>query len=275
MIAQPRLVVFDVDGVLVTRPQGFGALQIPSTTQAAIQQLQAENILCTVATGRGYLRTLQACGGRKWFNPSQLLIVEECKIVAAHGEILHAPLIDHHTLEAVAPLLTRKLVHFAGGCCPWNQHLYKFWACDVAARELIEQQLALIAGQITEDAVEFIRWLKDDGTSMLALKTYGNQLPIPPEVSWTLNERIYNITAPDQDKGIALQKLADRLEIPLTRVVACVNDHNDLPLARLAGTVVVVGNKVPELTALATHYVETPEDLHIALQAIFPEILSP
>jgi hypothetical protein len=65
------------------------------------------------------------------------------------------------------------------------------------------------------------------------------------------NPEFVEMLDPRVDKGVALRLLAERLGIPLARVLAIGDSYNDLPLLRVAGIAVAMGSAPPELQAEA------------------------
>lgn len=52
------------------------------------------------------------------------------------------------------------------------------------------------------------------------------------------------------DKGMGLRMLCERLGLPLSRTMAVGDSENDLPILRLAGLPVAMGNAIPEVKAI-------------------------
>ena len=67
-------------------------------------------------------------------------------------------------------------------------------------------------------------------------------------VSWALPDRIQVIRS-GVDKGRALSMLAQRMDVPLERVLAIGDSHNDLPMLRTAGIGVLMGNAAASVQA--------------------------
>lgn len=61
------------------------------------------------------------------------------------------------------------------------------------------------------------------------------------------------VTANGRDKGMALQQFDERLGISLTATIAIGNHHNDLPMFRVAGTSIAMGNAEDIVKRLATY----------------------
>lgn len=268
-----RLVVSDVDGVLAVKLAGFTTRQVLPEVLVMLGKLQSVGVRATVATGRGYLRALQAIGA---FRPDAPLIVEGVKVVATDSTLLHAIRLDDQTFECLKPLFVPENVVFAAAY-PLQEPRAIFWVADRAAEQMIgADDLRAIYGRHTTEAVTFFGWLEAEGTAMVTIKPRG-EITLPGGVNGVFNEGYWNVAAPGQDKGAALVHLADEVGVGLAETAILVNDWNDLPMARLVsaagGQIVVVGDRVPELTTLATVRIDTPEELPDALRLLFPEIL--
>jgi len=59
------------------------------------------------------------------------------------------------------------------------------------------------------------------------------------------------VTAAGVDKGAGLQRIARALGVPMTRTIAFGDNLNDVPMFRVAGVAVAMGNAVPEVRELA------------------------
>ena len=62
------------------------------------------------------------------------------------------------------------------------------------------------------------------------------------------------------NKGIMLKRLAERLEFPLSKVVAFGDYVNDLDMFEVAGTSIAMSNALPEVKGAATHVIGSNEE---------------
>ena len=69
-------------------------------------------------------------------------------------------------------------------------------------------------------------------------------------VTWA-DPRMLEIMPAGVDKGVALERLARQLQVPLGETLALGDGHNDLPMLRCAGKAAVMGNAAPEVRAAA------------------------
>jgi len=87
------------------------------------------------------------------------------------------------------------------------------------------------------------------------------------------NPEFVEMLDPHVDKGVALRIVAERLGIPIARVLAIGDSYNDLPLLRAAGFAVAMGSAPPQLQAEADAVVGDVEHDGVA-EAIERFILS-
>ncbi|WP_051667430.1 Cof-type HAD-IIB family hydrolase [Exiguobacterium oxidotolerans] len=73
------------------------------------------------------------------------------------------------------------------------------------------------------------------------------------------------VTANGSDKGMALQQFAERMGIPLSATVAIGDHHNDLPMFRVAGTSIAMGNAEDAVKRLATYKTGHHDDDGVAM----------
>ena len=66
------------------------------------------------------------------------------------------------------------------------------------------------------------------------------------------------------DKGVAVKKLAEKLNIPIEEVIAVGDSFNDLPMLKAAGTSVAVENAQPEIKEQVDFSVRSNNDGGIA-----------
>lgn len=111
--------------------------------------------------------------------------------------------------------------------------------------EVLKVTFALFDGASAEPLVDALT------AAGLAAGPAGS--PLTPELSYV------NATHPDADKGSALRAAAAAVDTALPSVVAIGDAHNDLPMLRIAGTAVAMGQADPSVVA-ACHLVAPPVD---------------
>lgn len=74
----------------------------------------------------------------------------------------------------------------------------------------------------------------------------------------------FSIISSEASKGIALEKLAEYLNIPMSQTVAIGNDNNDLSMIQMAGIGVAVENATSELKKVANYITNSNDDDGVA-----------
>lgn len=70
----------------------------------------------------------------------------------------------------------------------------------------------------------------------------------------------FSIVSNESSKGIALKKLAEYLNIPISQTIAIGNDNNDLSMIQVAGIGVAVENATTELKQIADYITSSNDD---------------
>lgn len=96
---------------------------------------------------------------------------------------------------------------------------------------------------------------------------------VPDEINVTTSGVSFiELTPPGADKGAAVGRLADQLEIDPSEVLAFGDNQNDLTLLAWAGRGVAMGNALPMVKAVANEVTLTNEEYGVA--AVIEELLS-
>ncbi|MCA9390297.1 HAD-IIB family hydrolase [candidate division WWE3 bacterium] len=259
---KPKLIVFDIDGVLV-HSDGINKKVISPEIKTALESLSEHGVKWTVISGRGYLRALLALDGLR---PSIPLIVEGIKIVSPEGKTLVYHQLESDVVEYIAPLMTTEHVEWSG-FCPLNSVKYDFWTPEQKFRDLVLNELDHIRGEVTEDPEEFVYWLRTKGTGQLTIQAY-HDLKLPDWIEWTYNEGAHLVYPKGKNKGTALEDLTNEMGISLDDTAVFGNGFNDVEMAEIAGTVVAVGNRVPRLIELSDMAIASPDDVPKAIYTL-------
>ena len=96
----------------------------------------------------------------------------------------------------------------------------------------------------------------DDPVPLQALRArMEKELPrVEVSTSWVNN---LEVNPKDANKAVALTALADSLNIPMSQVMAIGDNDNDIPMLRVAGVAVAMGNATANAKA-AAHYETLP-----------------
>ena len=249
-----RLVVSDVDGTMVTHDK----VLTPSTIAAA-HRLQAAGIHLALVSSRpprgmAFLTMdLGLTGPLGGFNGATIL--------APDGAVIEERFVPEQAVRTSLDLFAER------GVSPWlfadNQWLIKDYAGDYVARERM--------------TVRFEPTVVDDFGPYLARcgKVVGasTQFALLAEVEHDLQRRLgatanahrsqtyyLDVTNPAADKGTAVQALARWYGLDLADVCVLGDQHNDVPMFRVAGHSIAMGNAPAEVAAEARLLTGTNEE---------------
>lgn len=260
----PKLIVSDIDGVIALEGVLEGRLVL------VFARLQQADVFCTVATGRGYLRTKRCFGPH--YEPNCPMILENGgRICDATGTSTYTRPISRLTCQEVREFMTPRYVE-AVDFFQLHDHRYVLlrhpqFAEPSGTPFLDESQIE--ARYDTVDA--FVAHLNRTRCCKLTFFRRRNvKVPFPNIVNWSRNENYYTVMAWRISKGAALRRLCRQLRIPLESTLVAGNDFNDLELFGLpARWRVAVGKDCPELKRLATDHVRSPAEYAALLKELF------
>ena len=258
-----RLIASDVEGVLYVN-------SLPITrTLTLLKQLQDLGTYCTLITGMGTKRIRQQLGS---FHANCPMVIEDGgRIVTSNGETVVAYPLPESAIVQLAPLLATSRVSMAAFSC-LTDDLYVCLVNDVEGQRIVSSGLEPGAiRQITDDVSLFLGLAVHYGCTRITVKPKKGYLFEPPSnVRCARNEDMFNITVQGVDKGTALIELSNLLGVSLNEALVIGNDYNDIPMFRQPIRYkIAVGNYSAELTVLASHHVQFPEQVGDTLRRIF------
>lgn len=233
------LLVLDVDGTLTADLN-----TVSPAVQAAIRAAEAAGVRVTLATGREYRTTV----------PFAQLLGLQTPLICYQGGLVK----DHRSGEVwldrfVPPVLARRVIRYARAK---QIPLILYVNDDILTEFPSEEMVALfekvgnpvgivnnLLSAIDDDTALPIKFLVVDTVAncdamILQLRQkFGNTLSILKSLP-----TVVEATLPDMSKGVALQELARRLDIPAARVMVMGDQDNDLAMLEWAGFGVAMGN---------------------------------
>ncbi|WP_052889980.1 Cof-type HAD-IIB family hydrolase [Thermogemmatispora carboxidivorans] len=241
-----KLLVIDIDGTLLT-PGG----EITEGTRTAIAEARAAGVTVTLATARRYGNTASIARELALSTP---LILYDGALIVEHpsGRILYSnPLPDHIAQQGIALLLAEGLqpviqplgdpLHeevWTGPAeldSPWQQRYFTVHAAEL--RRLPREQLLKPRRPVLRlVALEDPERLRLLAPAVAAL-----------DCSWLLLERgnyqcgELSLLCTGCSKATAVAALADRLDIPLSEVMAIGDNENDISMLSLVGLGIAMG----------------------------------
>ncbi|MFC7441925.1 Cof-type HAD-IIB family hydrolase [Laceyella putida] len=276
-----KLIAIDMDGTLLNH-EG----QVSTANLQAIEMAQAKGVVVAIATGRshhGARKVLDEIG----FGGPLIYLNGSCTQLPS-GELVEEIFLPRAKIDELMPLFKE------GGT------YYEFYTRDGIYRnrdgiEIIKKEMEEI-----EDANPLIhRWLESfterrqhriedrvEGryaediladpsigiyksmvlsTDLHKLKRIRARVEAQADVA-VASSSTYNfeVNHPEAQKGIAVKKLANRLDIPMEEVMVIGDNQNDLSMMRMAGISVAMGNAEDEIKEACRFVTKTNEEDGVA-----------
>ncbi len=252
---KPKLWILDIDG---------------TCNEAVYQVLQQYQVLghyITFATGRGYLRTIQALAG---FKPNTPLILEDGgRITEVNGENIRLNQLSVNEIFSVKNVLqaNKNKIDLAV-FYPLESQKLNFLALNDAADTMISK-LKTVKGSTTRRIDCFIDLAVSLGCVMITIIAKNeSQLILPNTISWAMAAGEYNIHPQGINKASGVRDIASLLNITYQDVVVIGNDDNDISMFEMPVKMkIAVGSNI-QLQKLSTHSVKTPDELAKLLNKI-------
>lgn len=251
-----RLVVTDLDGTLVAH-----ANEIPPENIKALKDVYARGIHVAI------------CSGRDALNMSKIAMeagLPDCAILSLNGSyILDRPF--GHVLESVHmdPVSAKACLDVVLG------HGGELLVCadtsfGICNTPLLEQMLRNPSRGSSVDAVDDVPALYQMAAQGLNKLVYTErENPEKLEAVRRAIEKIPNVTVTSSwhcnieimplgiDKGVAVARLAERLNISLNQVIAFGDNDNDIPMLSTVGFGVAMGNAIDPVRNIARYVTDT------------------
>jgi Cof subfamily protein (haloacid dehalogenase superfamily) len=264
MALSPRpydLVVLDLDGTII---DPYARADISPAVHEAIAAVQATGCIVTIGTGRtlDYIRT-QMPGAVRLTHP----------VITTQGAIVGDPNTGHVLAEIDLPLAEAQAI------AAWvdaNRYPTAFYFSEGAGHTHVkvnrrgrdaEEQAVFehLLGFPMEEVSDFGSLLTgEQAHAPIKIIAFNHNLPgnvdLKPDYERRFGERLSIVqthpwlveaTAAGVDKGSGLRILCEHLQIGLDRVMVVGDSDNDIPMLRLAGMAVAMGNANARVKAVA------------------------
>lgn len=250
-----KLIASDLDGTLLLN----GAKEVSNKAMRLITQLMDEGVHFTAASGRQYQNL------RRLFAPiaDQISYIAENGSLCIHqGEVLSKTTLDPYLYARIIDA-----VHNYPGCnCivsgvetlytdsrdPRFIHLladdlgFDFIKVDNLKTDVPEDSLkvAVLDFQGTKVCEQY---MKEQFSSEIKIVTSGNL--------WV------DFIAPGTNKGVALQKLLDHLNVSPNECIAFGDQYNDVEMLQTAGTSYAMSGAAPGISYYSTYVTDSVEEV--------------
>ena len=256
MTGRPRLIALDLDGTLLN-----SSGRISDRTAEALKRTSDAGIILAPATARWYQAAVR---------PFAALGIDIAAIASAgadvrsdNGTVLRQSMLDGAFAEFLADLCDRagwtatlatperayrranELPPWAANAPEWLQPVTTFAGMHFAG------VLSVLAEAAVEDA------------HLPELEAWRNRVSIYSALAFN-GDALLTVTAPGTDKGSGLLALCRSLEIDPANAAAIGDSEVDVPMFRVAGMAVAMGNATEEARAAATHDTATADEDGVA-----------
>ena len=247
-----KIIFMDLDGTLLR-----GDKTISTRTMAALERCRERGILPAFATARSEQRLARWAAE----TGAELVISNSGALVTLRGEVLFR--------ESFAPAELRRMldraVELTGGAditVNMPEMNYWAWKSDPAATELLGESgwHCRDYRTLTGGAFKFCVATADPIVAE-AIRSAGEDCVALPysDIPW------HQFTKTAANKGRAALRAAEALGVTPAELLAFGDDHADLPLLRVCGTAVAMGNAIPEIKAAADYVTASNDEDGIAL----------
>lgn len=249
-----RLIVTDLDGTFL----GGNGEFLP-------QNVEAFRLACQAGIHIGFASGRMPCMLSQFANQLHL---EACQIIGLNGaHVLDKPngqTLSMHPISDSARAACLDVLHREG--CVYNLYtddsVYTNRSVTPQQQQAFRNNFASCRRvEIGPDAAKlaqhqpclkfFVRSGGDDAAYLRAKQAIGQ---LPGVALTSSGPRNFEIMPAGVDKSTAVQQLAQRLQIPLSQVMAFGDFDNDVAMLSVCGHSVAVGNATPAASAAAVHH---------------------
>ena len=246
MAVSVRLFVTDLDGTLV--PSGH---EVSTENVRVVREAVQRGVVVTIATGRMYRATLPLA--KKLGVDVPLITYNGALIKSVQGEVLYssflAPELIHEVIDFCrergwhVQLFSEDMLYFAAENkytdfyianqqVPWNAVGWD--GMKKQTRDVTK--LLVISDGIEETNARIAQLREHFGDRISAVRS---------------NPCLAEITNLGVSKAAALERLAEKLGIPMEETMAIGDSDNDVPMLKAAGKSVAMGNALPHIKEMA------------------------
>jgi Cof subfamily protein (haloacid dehalogenase superfamily) len=247
------LVAIDVDGTLVNSEN-----HLTEGTKAAVHEVMSKGIGVTLVSGRARLTMAPfltelgislpfiSSSGAHIIDPASQ---ETLYYSAMPTEVLSV--IVEHARAVPTPIIFQESDRiFYEGSQEMLQYLSDTYKIDITVADDVKAHFIHV-DDILQAQVEPIKvYMCHDPAIVQGIEAKLKRYHLPIYMTYSAPPYL-EITSSEATKGLALQRLAKHLHIPLERILAIGDSRNDLSMFEVVGKRVAMGNAVPEVQAVA------------------------
>jgi len=242
----PLLLALDLDGTLVEPRKPVRAAVI-----AAVKRAIAAGIRATIVTGRMYV-------GAKPF--AEVLDLDG-PIVCYQGAVIADARTGRFEREVPLPFPVAKQIYDVAKASGYHMQFYRDDRFYVENDNAYAQLYARTSGTEPVVVPSLLEAFAGHDSTKVNIVTDAAKAPeafalmqrAVGDVAYVTrsNPEFVEMLDPRVDKGVALRIVAERLGVPMDRVLAIGDSYNDLPFLRVAGFAIAMGSAPDELKAEA------------------------
>ncbi len=239
-----KLFVSDIDGTLLVAGKNISAKNIE-----AVQKMTAAGIIVTIATGRMYRAALPIAEELGVNVP--IITYNGALIKSTDGEIIHCEYLPPKIVVDVVNFFEARgwyLQSYSGDVLHYPEH------CNFSEGYEKAQKVSGVAvgwdglREKTADVCKLLGISPDAEENLKRIAeikaAFGNKIDV------TKSHPLYcEIICPGVSKAAAVKILAQKLKIDRAEVAAIGDSDNDLPMLKVAGTSIAMGNATDEVKA--------------------------
>ena len=252
-----KAIFFDIDGTLVP----FGDHGIPAEVREAIRQVRADGVKVFIATGRHpeWIDNLGDTDGYVTTNGALVLLADKRTLI--HIRPIEQASISRLISFAPESDLAFSVVPAAGGIFITREIPEVTAACRLL--NLPSTPVRPISEAGGKEIVQLMAFGTEEDRSRVGL--FKEILPDCEPTSW--NPLFCDIVPKGSDKGEGVAKMLEYFGLRKEDAVAFGDGDNDIPMLRLCGTGVAMGN-APQQVKEAADYVTTDVREHGVVHAL-------
>ncbi|WP_290033634.1 Cof-type HAD-IIB family hydrolase [Ligilactobacillus cholophilus] len=269
-----QIIASDMDGTLLN-----GEMTVSSFNANAIKAAQEKGVHFIVSSGRSYYEVKPLLD--KFGIKCPMISINGGLILDENGNTIESTPIPKELASQIMTTLKKAHLYFEvvtkdGVCSDDKSKRIENFAELLAsiqpdtpfklAVSLASARMELVNIQYVDDYQEILSDVHNPIYKIVAFSQDGPKVLDPlrekfdanPELVVTSSgERNIEINHANATKGIALQKYADSLNIPLDNVMAIGDNNNDVPMLKVAGVSYAMGNGTDEVKKIANHIADT------------------